>query len=588
MKINNKAIFLLERLWSQLPKKRKIQFIAVILFIVLTSIIEIISIGSALPFLAVLTNPGVILDNQIAMPILSWLNIDDDDSLLLFATILFSVAIFLSGMMRLSLIWINLKLSYNTGVEISTKIFKSTLYQPYSVHVERNTNEIIGGISAKVNIVINSVINASLNFLSSFLILLTLFIAIFYVDYIVALTAISIFFILYGALLILTKSILNRLSENISRGSVIVLKKLQEGLGGIRDVILQGSQENVAKSYKTSEYTLRNSQVVLLFLSMSPRYAIESIILITMAIVAYNVAKTPEAIISAIPLLGAMVLGAQRMLPLLQQAYSAVSDFRGAKFSLIDTLELLEQPVSEYIQSDINTPLDFNRSISFSNLYFKYQANSDYVLNDINLEIPKGSRVGIIGPSGSGKSTFIDNLMYLLHPTKGHIKIDDEIINMNNFRGLQLLISHVPQTVYLADSSIAENIAFGLDKDSIDKHLLDKAIEQAKLTDVIANLKDGLNTIVGERGVKLSGGQRQRIGIARALYKASKIIIFDEATSSLDTETEKKVMDAINNIDMSITIFVVAHRISTLESCSKIIEMNKGRVERICSYEDIK
>jgi ATP-binding cassette subfamily B protein len=288
-----------------------------------------------------------------------------------------------------------------------------------------------------------------------------------------------------------------------------------------------------------------------------------------------------------IPILGALALGAQRLLPFLQQAYSSWTTIRGTQASLKDILTLLDQPIPSHDKNKISYPLNFKKNITIENLGFRYNLQSAYVLKELNLTIEKGSCVGFIGTTGSGKSTLLDILMGLLEPTNGHLKIDGQIISSNNNHAWQYHIAHVPQNIFLADSSIEENIAFGLPKKEIDKNRVKEAAQLAQLSSVIEALPDQYQTIVGERGIRLSGGQRQRIGIARAFYKKADIMIFDEATSSLDTETEQAVMKAIQNYSKNLTLLIIAHRLSTLENCTKIVELDNGRIKRIGLYSDI-
>jgi ATP-binding cassette subfamily B protein len=246
----------------------------------------------------------------------------------------------------------------------------------------------------------------------------------------------------------------------------------------------------------------------------------------------------------------------------------------------------LDQPLPDYAYQSV-TQLPFNRDITLRHIKFRYGEESSYVLNQLNLTIAKGSRVGFIGTTGSGKSTLLDIVMGLLHPTNGQLEIDGQPISPANLRAWQSHIAHVPQAIFLADSTIEENIAFGVPKDRIDHFRVKRAAEQAQIAESIEKWPSQYQTFVGERGVRLSGGQRQRIGIARALYKQADVIIFDEATSALDGETEQAVMQAIENLDKELTLLIIAHRLTTLKSCAQIVELSDGNIKSIGSYQDI-
>jgi len=290
-------------------------------------------------------------------------------------------------------------------------------------------------------------------------------------------------------------------------------------------------------------------------------------------VVAYSLAKSSGGVSVAIPILGALALGAQRMLPMLQQVYGAWTNIRGGKILLVETIKLLEQPLPPYVNDPNNLPLIFKEKIDLRNIFFKYSLSSEWILSNLNLTIYKGTRVGFIGKTGSGKSTLLDIVMGLLEPNKGALEIDGKRITNINRRGWQNHIAHVPQSIYLADSSIMENIAFGIEKSEIDFPRVITAAKQAQIDDDISTWPDKYETHVGERGIRLSGGQRQRIGIARALYRQANVIIFDEATSSLDADTEQAVMQAIDGLSSDLTILIIAHRLSTIRNCDQVVDL---------------
>jgi ATP-binding cassette subfamily B protein len=309
--------------------------------------------------------------------------------------------------------------------------------------------------------------------------------------------------------------------------------------------------------------------------------------MVLIALLAYGLTQQADGISRTIPVLGAFALGAQRLLPLMQQAYGSWSSIKGGQFALQDTLALLDQPLPEYANQLLPKPIQFKQSILLKNVEFTYGSRSPVVLNGVNLTINKGARVGFIGITGSGKTTLLDMIMGLLQPTQGCIEIDGVTLYPGNQRAWQAHIAHVPQSIFLADCSIEENIAFGIPADQIDILRVRQAAQQAQISVTIEALPDQYATVVGERGVRLSGGQRQRIGIARALYRQADVIIFDEATSALDTETENAVMQSIEALSKELTVLIIAHRLSTLSVCTQIVELGEGRVKKVRSYKDI-
>jgi len=275
------------------------------------------------------------------------------------------------------------------------------------------------------------------------------------------------------------------------------------------------------------------------------------------------------------------------LLPVLQQAYGSWAQINSGRSTLYDVLELLDQTLPDFANSPITQRLPFDHTISLKQLSFCYSKQMPYVLHQLNLTIAKGSRTGFIGATGSGKSTLLDILMGLLQPTNGLLEIDGKPVTVSNCRSWQSQIAHVPQTIFLSDGTVEENIAFGIPRDQIDHSRVRRAAQQAQIAMSIESWPKQYQTFVGERGIRLSGGQRQRIGIARALYKQTDIIIFDEATSALDSETEQAVMQAIESLDKEFTLLLVAHRLTTLKGCTQIVELSDGKIKHTGSYQEI-
>jgi len=309
--------------------------------------------------------------------------------------------------------------------------------------------------------------------------------------------------------------------------------------------------------------------------------------MILIVIIAYIFSQKDTGINNIIPVLGVFAFGAQRLLPTLQQTYYSYSMIKGSKKSFNDVINLLAQPLPGHVGQSQALPIPFERQIVLKDVDFRYSKESPLVLKNINLVVNKGSRIGIVGATGSGKSTLIDIIMGLIPPTSGKMLVDNNIINKQNKRAWQAHIAHVPQEIYLSDGTIEENIAFGIPKEEICHKKVISAAKGAHLVELIDKLDDGYQTDVGERGAKLSGGQRQRIGIARALYKNADILFFDEATSALDNQTEQMIMDFIQELDIQLTIIVIAHRLTTLKDCDHIVIMNRDKSISMGSYSDL-
>lgn len=552
----------------------------------LASLSEILSIGAVLPFLGMLTSPERVYELPVTQPLIHAFELTEPRDLLLPITIVFGSLSLLAGVMRLLLLWVNTKFSFAVGADISMNIYQRTLFQPYATHCARNSSEVIDGISGKANGVIYNIIVPVLMLISSIIMLFGILITLLFVEPTIAIVAFGGFGLIYITIIRLTRKRLREDSNSIARESTQVIKSLQEGLGGIRDVLIDGSQSTYCDIYRKSDVVLRRSQGSSLFIISSPRFCMEALGMILIATLAYMLTQSENGVSKAIPILGALALGAQRLLPVLQQAYGSWTQINSGQISLRDTLELLDQPLPAYASQPIGL-LPFNNSIALKKVSFRYHDGAPFVLKKVNLEIRKGSRVGFIGPTGSGKSTLLDIVMGLLQATEGVMEVDGQIITLENNRAWQAHISHVPQAIFLADSTIGENIAFGVPEDEIDTLRVMRAAQKAQISDVIESWPEQYQTMVGERGIRLSGGQRQRIGIARALYKNADVIIFDEATSALDSETEQSVMDAIEGLSKDLTLLIIAHRLSTLKSCTEIVDLVDGNIKRVGIYQDV-
>ena len=578
---------MIKKLWQHLTKRRRKQFWLLLILMIVSSIMEIISIGAVVPFLGALTSPEEIYQHHLTQPLIQVLEITAPDQLLLPLTIIFIMATLIAATIRLLLLYASTRLSYATGADLSIDIYRRTLYQDYSIHTSRNSSEIINSIITKTNTVIGHILVPLLTFISSVVIMLGIISIVFTINAQVALITFSIFAFLYWIITFLTKKALQKNSQLIADQSTQMVKSLQEGLGGIRDVLIDGTQEFYCKLYQSSDLSLRRASGDNLFIGSSPRHLMEAIGMILIAILAYTLTLQEGGVLVAIPILGALAIGAQKLLPVLQQVYSSYSTIKGANSSFIDVLNVLNQPLSHGASQDLIKPISFKQEIVFKDLSFRYTKDTPWILKNVNLSFKKGETIGFIGGTGSGKSTLLDILMGLLPPTSGELLIDGVAITQENRRSWQMHISHVPQNIYLADSTIRENIAFGVRPDKIKDHKVSQAAQQAQIVEMINNLKNKYKDFIGERGVQLSGGQRQRIGIARALYKDSNVLIFDEATSALDNKTEKKIMQQIAQLKFNQTVFIIAHRVTTLKQCDSIIRINKDYTIEKINYNQI-
>lgn len=568
---------LLVRLWKHLSRRRQRQFVLLLVLMLVSAFAEIISLGAVVPFLFVLTAPARVLKQPIGARLADVLGITTPRQLVVPLTLIFVAAALIAGAIRILLLWMNTRLAYASGADLSSEVYRRTLYQPYRVHVARNSSEVISGLSIKVAGSV-SVLLALLILVSSAVLLIAVMSALLAINPVVALESTLGFGASYALITWIDRRRLRANSELIAHEQTHVIKALQEGLGGIRDVLLNGTQSVYCDVYSRADHALRRAQGDNNFISTMPRHAMEAIGMVLIAALAFVLSRGTGGLAAALPLLGALALGAQRLLPALQQGYSAWATIAGNHASLADTIDLLDQPLPEEARLPEPPPLPFRESIRFDAVRFQYNREGPWVIDRLDLVIPKGARVGFVGITGSGKSTALDLLMGLLTPTEGRVLVDGEQLCGPRVRAWQRTIAHVPQSIFLADISVAENIALGVDPSKIDMDRVREAARQAQIADFIESTPLGYTTVVGERGIRLSGGQRQRIGIARALYGSASVLVFDEATSALDNATEQSVMESIQGLRKDLTILLIAHRLTTVQRCDIIVEMADGRV----------
>jgi ATP-binding cassette subfamily B protein len=554
--------------------------------VVISAFAEVFTLGAVLPFLGILIAPERVFHHPLVATLASHWGIASATQLILPVTLLFASIALVAGAIRILLLWASTRLAYATGSDLSIDVYRRTLYQPYDVQVSQNSSDVISGIVSKVGETVYA-LGQMLLLISSVLLLLVITLALVAIDPVVAAIAIGAFGSSYGILAWIYRRQLRQNSHRIAVESTQVIKALQEGLGGIRDVLLDGTQSVYCDIYRRADNAYRRAQGNTQFISASPRFAMEALGMVLIAGLAYGLSRQSGGVATALPVLGALALGAQRLLPALQQAYSAWAFIAGSYGSVAATVELLNQPLPEEAGQPLPLPLHCQHSIGFNRVRFRYGSGGPWVLNGLSLVIHKGSRVGFVGTTGSGKSTALDLLMGLLRPTEGELLVDDEPVTGNRIRAWQRSIAHVPQSIYLADATVAENIAFGVPREAIDMERVKLAAQQAQIAEFIESQPEGYDACVGERGIRLSGGQRQRIGIARALYKQASILVFDEATSALDNATEQSVMDAIAGLNRDLTIVLIAHRLTTVRHCDSIIELERGRLVAQGTFEQL-
>ncbi len=554
---------------------------------VAAALAEIVGIGAVIPLIGALAAPDSESVRRVADLVGGWVGVTDRRSIVMLLAGAFIGLAVAAGAIRVLFLWGSVRYSAGVGTDLNSKLFRTTLYRPYEWHVQRNSSEAVAGITNKIDALVFGIVLPTLTLGSSAVLAGAIVAALVLIDPRIAATSTL---ILGGAYVAVSWNVRRRLAHNsrrIATGQIQVVQRLQEGVGAIRDVLLSGNQEVYASAYRDVDRPLRRAQGENQFLGLAPRFIMETAGILFLVAWAVVLDADGSGGAQGLALLGAVALAAQRLLPALQQGYVAWSNLNGNQSALADFLGFLDEPTDSAVVADGGRRLDCTKELRLDGVSFRYQDSDQWALEEVDLTIAHGTRVGIAGGTGGGKSTLADVIMGLLAPQVGTMSVDGTALEGEAVQAWQRSIAHVPQDIFLTDGTVAENVALGTPPDEIDAVRVLDALERARLTDVVAKLPLGVNTKVGERGLRLSGGQRQRLGIARALYKEATLLIFDEATSALDTATENEVMDAIRGLGDHLTLILIAHRVTTLRACDRVLIMKQGRIHIEGGYDEL-
>jgi len=576
------------KLWSKLNKRRKYQLFSYLILLLISSFAEVISIASVIPFLSVLALPEKIFNIPSVNAIALSFNIYSPENIRLPITIIFGIIVISTGIIRILNLWVSFRIAASVGSDISSAIFKNIIYKPYLDY--SNSGDSIAILNVEINRVINGVIIPQLFFLSSSIICIFLFATLLIINYQATIISALLVILFYFLSINLFKNTLRNNSKLQVKYNQKVIRIIQESLGFIREIILNEKYLFFIKDFDRNNYKLNLINSKSLFIKTYPRILIEPVGIAILSLVGCIIVSR-VGFNDALPFIGTLVLGAQRIIPLMQKVYEGVVTTKGAKISLILILELLDKSPQtkknneQFILNKINNKsFESFVSLEIRDIYFRYPNDSKYIFNGINLKINKGDKIAIIGESGSGKSTLVDLLMGLIPPISGDIFINNYDINHcmhKDIRNWRSNLSLVSQNIFLSDSSIKENIAFGIEEENIDYPRIYKTLEISNLVKLVETKKNGIDTLVGENGISLSGGQCQRLAIARGLYKNADFLLLDEATSSLDYETENKILKNLCSSIPDITIVMITHRRTNLNFCNKILKVDDGNLIEI-------
>lgn len=566
---------LLRKINSILSLEEKKKARNLFLLMLIGMLLEMLGVGMVIPLIALLTRES----DLPSFPF--WSHVGSEfgqigQAELVYGAMAALVLVYLVKNLFLGfLLWSQSKFAYGVQANLSKRLFSTYLHQPYGFHLQQNSAQLIRNATTEANLFASHALMQGLQLMAELLVVLGLAILLLFVEplgtLIVGLTLaiVATLFFRTTRMRVLTWGAQRQFHEGLR------LQHLQQGLGGIKDVILTGRQMAFLSQYDQHNTAASIAARHQEFLKQVPRLSLEWLAILGLAVLVMSMMVQGRALAEVAPVIGAFAAAAFRLMPSLNRILGSVQTLRYMS-TVIDTLhQQVHLPVGSPSQDF--TQLAFDRDIRVKNVSFSYQADASPALKQVSLVIKKGQTVGFIGTSGSGKSTLIDIVLGLLQPQDGKILVDGQDIQAN-LRAWQALIGYVPQTIYLTDDTLRRNVAFGVPDDHIDESAVEKAIRAAQLKDFVAGLPQGLDTFVGERGVRISGGQRQRIGIARALYHDPAVLVLDEATSALDNKTERGFMDAVDALHGRKTILIVAHRLSTVEQCDQIFQLEHGQL----------
>ena len=576
----------INKLYSLLTKKQKLYFFIILILSVITSIFEVSGVASIFPFFDLVTNPEKYSNNFLIDFIRNTSNKSGDD-LIFFAGTTVLVLVLLTTILKTYTSYLQIKYARTVEYNFSKRLISSYLKQNYEWFLNKNISNLGKNLLQEVANCCNGIVLNLLKIITNLSLVFFILCLLLFVNSKVAIQVFIVFSLILFILIYFFKSSIGKFSNKRISSDIARYKAVSEVFGAVKEVKVASIEEEYIKKFSNPAKEFASVKSVQKLLVELPKYFIEGLVISGVIIFLLNFIRINGDLNKALPLISLYLFSIYKLMPAVLNLFSSISNF---KF-YIPSLNAIHKDLSLHKTSNQNFSEKIleepKKSIKFNSIYYKYPKSNKYALKNINLDIEIGSSNGLAGFTGSGKTTLIDILLGLLIPVKGNLSIDDNEINFLNSRSWQRKIGYVSQNIYLSDESIASNIALGCPLNQINWEKMERAAKIACLDEFILGLKDQYYTTIGERGVRLSGGQRQRVGLARAFYNSPKILILDEATSSLDNITEKMVMKNIFEEAKEITLFIIAHRISTIEKCEQIILLKDGIIEDKGDYNEL-
>jgi ABC-type multidrug transport system fused ATPase/permease subunit len=577
----------IKKLWVLFSKKDKKKFLILFFMLILAAVFETAGIGLIVPFVGIVTNPAMIKEQSVLSFAYNILDFQSTNAFILFAVGVLLTVFIVKNAYLLLFYNMQYRVIFNQKVKLSRTMFKEYLTKPYTFHLQRNSAELLRNVNVEVGKVFDGILLASFQLMTEILVILSILTLLIVTAPLATLTS---GILLAGSVLVFFKIFRKKITYLGKENQIVsreVIKWVNQGLGASKEIKVSGKERYFVSSYEEQSKIMANNTISKNMLDQVPRLFIEtllvSVVLVTMIILVFQGTDTATLVAT----MSLFAMAAFRLMPSITRIVAMLTTIRFSQPALTVVYDDLINDRNEWNSTHDESNYEFQtvkvnsnektflHSINLDNVYFRYPNQNRYSVHNVSLTIPIGSSVAFVGASGAGKTTIVDIILGLLEPEKGRVLVDGielkELIST-----WQNKIGYIPQSIYLSDEPIRKNIAFGMNDQDIDESAVLRAIDDAQLKDFIDSLPEGLDTVVGERGVRLSGGQRQRIGIARALYHNPEIIFLDEATSALDNNTEKEIMKAIDGLKGEKTLIIIAHRLSTIENCDIVFKVEQG------------
>ena len=581
---------IVNQLFSLLSSSQRKNFYALQILIVIMAFMEIVGVASIIPFMSLVGDMNQLQQDTFIAKVYKSSGVNSENQFVFILGIVVLVMLLISAIISMFTTWRLSLFASRIGADIGARLYNYYLNQNWLFHASGNSAHLTKQIVNEVGRTTGGILMPLMQMNARIVLAIFMTLTIFIYDPKVALLGLLMFAITYFIIFVLVRMRLYRNGNMITKVSEQRFRLMSEGFGGIKDLILLGRDADFVNRFIKSGHKLAYGQGTNAALTQMPRFFIELLAFGSMiSLVLYLMASYDDDLGLILPILSVYALATFKLLPAFQLIYACIADIKSniPAYEAIQK-DLIRSQHTEFKEDKLEKGyFPLKQKISLENISFTYPSKDKPVLNQLNISIPAKSVVGIVGPSGSGKSTLIDILLGLIEPQYGKLKIDNMVLDNQNRRLWQNTIGFVAQNIFLSGGTIAENIAFGVSQDQIDIDKVKQAIKLAHLDELLQSLEDGIYTEVGERGVQLSGGQRQRIGIARALYHEAEVLMFDEATSSLDGITEKMIMEAIHDFSGEKTIIMIAHRLKTIEKCDQIFFIDNGQLVDQGTYKEL-